>query len=196
MAGSRSSGSEKQWRITVPRNGWSAAAVAARRGAAVDHDRQPERLRERELPVEQRTLLLAACRRRGGRRALSPPPRRPSDARAAPQLADAARLRRCCAMRVDAECRDDAIVIVGDLERARGTSRFPSRSSRSASTPAAFARATTASGSAHASRCACVSVTPRSRARPRAGRAALRPRCPSTGCVRPYATSSQATLVG
>ena len=39
-------------------------------------------------------------------------------------------------------------------------------------TPASFARATTASGSAHASRWAWLSVTPRSRARPRAGRAA------------------------
>ena len=139
----------------------------------------------------------AASRRRGGRRARSPRPRRPSDARAARAARRRGPPRRVAAlMRVDAERGDDALVALGDLERA--PARVDSRPDRHDPRDAGGVRTcddrvrlrrTRRGGRGCRSRRGRGLVDAREERR--APARALRP-----ARVRPYATSSQRRVVG
>ena len=158
------SGSEKQCRTTVPSKRASIVARVVVRLAGVDHDRQPELARERELGREEAPLLVlrrgavvvVEARLAHGDRTLV--------AEELAQLVDAMRLVASRLVRVDPERGADAVIRRSELER--GPARSDPGADRDHATHPGLARPReSAVGSSSASRCACVSITPRVAAR-------------------------------
>ena len=155
------------------------------RVAAVDHDGQAELVGERELARRRATRAHGAC---GAVVAVETRLADRDDARVAEQLASSstpAGLGRRRLVRVDPERGDDALVGVGDRERA--AARLDARADRDHARHAdrAGALEQLAAAPSHPSRCAWVSITPPARARRRAGRAASAASIPCAARVRP-----------
>ena len=96
--------------------------------AVVDDEGEAELVRKGDLRVEQPTLLVRCREAANGVEtglAHSHDLRMPEELS---ELVESRRIRLACAVRVDAECRDDAVVRVGNRECSTCRTRFPCRS--------------------------------------------------------------------